>query len=425
MRIHLALLPVALAIGCRDTTAPLPATAFVRLGAGGFHTCAVRASGDTFCWGDDGFTQLGRGVGTFDSSLVPALVVGGHRFVRVDGGDTYTCGLEADGRAYCWGLGMMTADEQGAQYNPSPVAVAGGLVFSALGASLGRTCALISSGITYCWPGPNSYLPEQVGGSVRLAKLGNGDNGTCGVTSAGAAYCSGDNNFGELGNPAGTDATSPVYPFVAVAGGLTWDTVAMGNLHVCGIAIGGAVYCWGDNAVGEIGADTSVRWSGSPVPLPGGLRFRRISTGSHHTCGLTTGGDAYCWGYNYFGQLGAPTTELCYGLGTPTAVPCSHVPVRVAGNQRFVTIDAGDFHTCGLTASGEVWCWGSNLRGQLGDGTLSDRAVPTPISSSSTSPAPTLARGAATRGVATRQPAWAFARWQHAKYRSSEGNFAY
>lgn len=411
MRIHHLLPLVVLALGCRESTAPLPATAFVHLGAGGFHTCAVRASGDTVCWGDDGFTQLGRGVMTFDSSLVPVLVVGGHRFVRVDGGDSYTCGLEADGQAYCWGNGVLTGGERAGLYDPSPVAVAGGFVFTALGASLGRTCALIASGATYCWPGADINGPEPMGGSVRLTKLGNGDNGTCGVTSAGAAYCSGDNSFGALGNPAGTDATSPVYPFVAVAGGLTWDTVAMGNAHVCGIAAGGAVYCWGDNIDGEIGADTSTHQSGVPVPVPGGLRFQWISAGSHHTCGLTTGGDAYCWGYNYFGQLGAVTTETCYGFGTPTAVACSHIPVRVAGNQRFVTIDAGDFHTCGVTASGEAWCWGSNFRGQLGDGTLSDRMVPTRVVSEPASAAYASTHGTGIRGATAHQPAWAFARW--------------
>ena len=92
-----------------------------------------------------------------------------------------------------------------------------------------------------------------------------------------------------------------------------------------------------------------------------------ISTGVWHTCGVTPGGAAYCWGDNFFGQLGD---------GTSVA---RATPVPVAGGLRFAAVSAGSFHTCGVTASGAAYCWGDNQNGQLGDGTTDRRTTPVPV----------------------------------------------
>ena len=373
----LPLAAAAVAASCRDSTAPLPATAIVAIGAGSFHTCAIRASGLTLCWGDDSNMQLGRGLVSLDTSLVPAAVAGGYLFARVDGGEGHTCALTRDGQPYCWGNPYEMGFQGTLASPPVPEPVSGGLAFVMLGVRAFRTCGLTAGGATYCWgEGTGSALPAASGGTVQVAKLSTGDNGACGVSAAGQAYCFGSNEFGELGNPGAARETSA---FVPVSGGLTWDSLAMGNIHVCGIAAQGAVYCWGNNLQGQIGRDTSVQGSGVPVLLPGGLRFRVITAGAHHTCGITTAGDAYCWGYNYFGQLGATTTEMCPGLAA-IPVPCSHVPVPVSGGARYVALEAGDWHTCGLTARGELWCWGANIRGELGNGTLAGSNTPVPVS---------------------------------------------
>jgi alpha-tubulin suppressor-like RCC1 family protein len=313
-----------------------------------------------------------------DSSLVPATVFGGHLFVRVDGGEGHTCALTRDGQPYCWGNPTEMGHVGAKALPPQPETVTGSPSFVMLGVRAIRTCGLTADGLTYCWGDGTGYgSPTALSGPVRPAKLSTGDNGACGVTAAGQAYCSGDNQFGELGDSNPVRLTSS---YVPVYGGLTWDSLAMGNIHACGVATGGAVYCWGNNSQGQVGADTSVTGSWVPVLLPGGLRFRLITAGAHHTCGLTIGGDAYCWGYNYFGQLGASTTEMCPGLaGIP--VPCSHLPVRVSGSARFIALEAGDWHTCGLTSRGDLWCWGANLRGELGDGTLINRSSPVLVSS--------------------------------------------
>jgi hypothetical protein len=110
----------------------------------------------------------------------------------------------------------------------------------------------------------------------------------------------------------------------------------------------------------------------TPPPVGGILppfvrpRPETISTGWFHTCGLTTEGQAYCWGYNWVGQLG-------------TGGGHSFTPTAVSGGLVFTQISAGRYHTCGLTTEGQAYCWGYNFHGQLGDGTMTNRSTPTPV----------------------------------------------
>jgi len=106
---------------------------------------------------------------------------------------------------------------------------------------------------------------------------------------------------------------------VAVTGGLTFTALAVGHDHTCGVATGGNAYCWGANYAGQLG-NGSVDFSAVPGAVTGGLAFARLTAGNAYTCGLTTGGVAYCWGSNSNGKLGSGSTTNY-----------STVPVKVAG----------------------------------------------------------------------------------------------
>jgi len=145
---------------------------------------------------------------------------------------------------------------------------------------------------------------------------------------------------------------------------LTFATVSAGETHTCGVTTGGVAYCWGnDGGIGKLG-DGTLTSSTIPVPVAGGLSFAMVSASALHTCGVTTDGAAYCWG------------DLPLGDGTSTS---SNVPVQVAGGLMFATVSAGSNHTCGVTTSGAAYCWGWNHYGQLGDETFSPRQGPVPV----------------------------------------------
>ena len=189
---------------------------------------------------------------------------------------------------------------------------------------------------------------------------------TCGVTATDStAYCWGSNSYGRLGNGTTTSALIPV----PVSGGLTFLAVSTGGEHTCGATAGGAAaYCWGHNSYGQLGDGTTTD-AATPVPVSGGLSFSAVSAGAGHACGITTStGAAYCWGLNSTGQLGNGSTTD------------ASAPVPVSGGLTFVTVSAGDFHTCGVTSSGLAYCWGHNGFGQLGNGSTTDASAPVLVS---------------------------------------------
>ena len=101
--------------------------------------------------------------------------------------------------------------------------------------------------------------------------------------------------------------------------------------------------------------------------MAGGLSFTRVTAGYDHTCGEATGHRTYCWGANALGQLGEGTT-------TPGLKP-----VLVSGGLFFSQVSAGVFHTCGKTSTAVAYCWGDGFFGQLGDGTISRTSTPVAV----------------------------------------------
>lgn len=140
----------------------------------------------------------------------------------------------------------------------------------------------------------------------------------------------------------------------------------------CGVTTNDRAYCWGLGDYGQLGYGTLEEpetcntnpCSTRPVAVLGGLRFRSVSAGDRHSCGVTTENRAYCWGRGSEGQLGD---------GNPSGSP---TPVAVAGTRRFREVRVGGEHTCAITTTDLALCWGTNSRGELGDGTASNRATP-------------------------------------------------
>jgi alpha-tubulin suppressor-like RCC1 family protein len=301
--------------------------------------------------------------------------------VSISAGDQSACGLTATGQAYCWGFNNSGQLGNGTTNTSSvPVAVSGGIAFGTISGPGGLfgdgVCGLAKAGQTYCWgfgflgngsPFSGSLVPIAIADTLAFASISVNDF-TCAVSKAGVADCWGIDGEGELGNGSstpGVDFDSPV----AVLGGLAFSSVGTGFFHACGLTKGGQAYCWGQNFAGQLGTGDFSAGSNVPVAVSTGLTFTQVSVGQFHTCALTKDGTAYCWGANG-GQLGNGSTNS------------SNVPVPVAGGITFASITAGASHTCALTKAGVAYCWGSNFVGEAGTGTgasLTPITTPSPV----------------------------------------------
>jgi alpha-tubulin suppressor-like RCC1 family protein len=208
-----------------------------------------------------------------------------------------------------------------------------------------------------------------VAGGLTWAYIAASGNHSCGITTSGVAYCWGDNTFGQLG--IGSTAGPQVFP-QPVVGGLTFAAIAVGaNNHTCGITTSGQAYCWGDNGFGKLGDGTFSQRT-APTPVVGGLLFTAIRPNFFHsTCALATDSRAYCFGLNDRGQL---------GLGGGTDTGGHPVPAAVTGGLTFSAIGTGFNQSCGVSTSGPAYCWGGNNAGQLGNGTTTLSTVPVLVS---------------------------------------------
>src|SRR5439155_467404 len=155
-------------------------------------------------------------------------------------------------------------------------------------------------------------------------------------------------------------------------GGSSFLAIALATVgdHTCGLTSAGAAYCWGWNNFGQLGTGSHTN-STTPVPVAGGLTFSTLAAGSAHTCGLTSAGPAYCWGGDNYGQRGNGSTAVNEGIVTAVAG---------TGGLTFSALAAGAVHTCGVTSAGAAYCWGSNFDGQLGTGSTTDSPIPVLVS---------------------------------------------
>jgi alpha-tubulin suppressor-like RCC1 family protein len=191
------------------------------------------------------------------------------------------------------------------------------------------------------------------------------------LKSNGTIYTCGNNLFGQLGD--GTTNNSPTPVAVALPGGASAVAIAANEYHSLALTSGGAVFAWGHNAFGQLGNGTTTD-SSRPVAVAVPGTVTQIAAGWAFDLALTSSGAVYAWGYNGNGELGTTSVDTC-----ATFYPCAKTPVAVnLVGATVKAIAAGWDHALAIRSDNTVLAWGLNNYGQLGDGTTTNRLVPTP-----------------------------------------------
>jgi alpha-tubulin suppressor-like RCC1 family protein len=360
---------------------PLGVRGGISIAAGSSHVCMADRDGAAWCWGVSWGGQLGTG--SYDPVMKPTRVrvatPAGVQIGRVVAGEDMSCGLSLQADAYCWGGPFeWTVFGRTYAYTPRGVPNPGTSLITSV-ASGGGLCLVDASGEAFCryhvashyhayWFPLSPLLP----GAVQITQVALGDEFACAL-AGGRVYCFGENHSGQLGD--GTTVDRPSLVEARLPQGVAFRSVAATGATVCALSEAGQAYCWGRNSFGHLGIGTS---DGVPHPLPvpvqqpAGVAFTAVSLDqagyNGATCGLTADGQAWCWGGNLWGQLGD-------GTNTDRLVPTAVVQREV----RFSAIAVGVAFACALEeGTGQPFCWGANYYGQLGDGSFRDRLLPVP-----------------------------------------------
>jgi hypothetical protein len=334
------------------------------------HTCALDSRGRAFCWGINYHGELGartpetcapahhggRRSCYASVSREPVAVAGEMRFRAISAGGHVGCGLDAEGRAWCWGGAVGSATEGCASgevcaFDPRPFAPE--MRFRSLRVGEDGVCGITRDGAGHCWRpvrGSTEWAMTPVAPGERLAWvdqygdwMDRDEQLICAVEVDGRAFCHGENRLAQLG----TGDTVPRAGAARVASAARFVRVHPWASSACGLTAAGGVECWGAaerRPSWPGGAPSNPAffacvmsvWCSGPYTVAPGLRFSALTVVRDRFCGVDTAGQVHCWDWD-------------------------GVPSHVAEGVRFTTLEGGETHACGLTRDGAIWCWGQDV----------------------------------------------------------------
>ena len=354
-----------------------------------FFISAITENGDLYCWGDNEYGQIGNGSNT-EKQLTPVKVLSDVISVSSDVSSvnysSITAAITKNGDLYCWGSNQYGQTGNGTtEKQLTPVKVLHDV--KSVSSCHGSVSAVTKNGDLYCWGNNgagqvgngtfgNQLTPVKVLSDVKSVSFFNSpDQGlslittVSAITENGNLYCWGNNAFGQVGNGTFGNQATPVRVLSDV---ISVSYSSSDSATVSAITENGDLYCWGYNGCGAVGNGSSTKEQATPVKV-----LSDVISVSYYNCAsyfgnvysfvlsITENGDLYCWGYNRFGQLGNGTIKDQF------------TPVKVLSDVK--TASASSSAVSAIMRNGDLYRWGYNNCGQVGNGTGEDQLTPVKV----------------------------------------------
>ncbi len=348
-------------------------TRVVQVALGHTHSAAITSDGDLWMWGWNEAGQLGDGTTT--DRFSPVKIMDDAASVAL--GNRHSAVIKADGTLWMWGCNMHGELGIGGNsfYNYPPVKVMDGVM--TVSAGFCHTAAIKSDGTLWIWgcgcfgqlgdgtdyPGHDFYQPTKIMDDVSSVSLGVWNSAA--IKTDGTLWAWGDNCDGQIGNGSETsvcNAPSKIMDGVA--------SVCFGGYESAAIKKDGSLWMWGANSKGWLCGDGVAGDHYTPVKVMDSVQLRSVAVGNGHSAIVKEDGSLWTWGSNSCGQLGD---------GTKTN---RLQPVEIMEDVSSVSLGFSDeysIYSAAIKKDGSLWMWGGNDRGQLGDGTTTDRRSPVRI----------------------------------------------
>lgn len=325
---------------------------YTKLTATGGSICGLTQENQLWCWGSNSENQLG--IASINYSILPRHLNSISEleptpdFIDVSMGNLHTCAISDDNKGWCWGkgeYGQLANGESG------------------------------DAGIQSEYPSQIS-APANLGRDLSLTQISSGVFHSCGLDDENKIWCWGDNEYGQLGTRNNELANLPTkidHDPLELGNELNFTAVSSGNYHSCGLDTENKIWCWGYNQSGQLGIsnndDTNqpTKINHDPQNTGNEIEFIYLNASRNHSCAIDFFNKAWCWGLNNSYQLGI--SEDLDESNLPIKI--DHLPDGFQDEVSFQLIHSSYTNSCGIDLENRLWCWGKDENGKLGNGEIS------------------------------------------------------
>ena len=347
---------------------------FTSVAAGLGHSLAIDNSGQLWTWGQNYYGQLGDGTGgnldEDDYKNTPTKISEGKIFTSVAACIGHILAIDNSGQLWAWGWNEYSqlGDGTTGGNKTTPTKIKEGTIFTSVAAGFFHSLAIDNSGQLWAW-GSNSSgqvgdgtieniknTPTKIKEGTKFITVAAGWNHSLAIDNSGQLWTWGQNNDGQLGDGTSGEENNKNTP-TKIKEGTKFTTVSAGVEHSLAIDNSGQLWVWGWNRYSQLG-DGTYKQKNTPTKIKKGTKFTTISAGSNHSLAIDNSGQLWAWGSNNYGQLGDGTIENI-----------KNTPTKIKEGTKFTTVAAGWNHSLAIDNLGQLWTWGKNDYGQVGDGT--------------------------------------------------------